>query len=230
MTNVKDEYPSLGQSGFGFDFLTNDYKVVRIVDLYPVNYICPKRGQRSQEDEMNPHRGKRSQVDAIYSLKNDSWRKFDDKSLSVICGIKCYSRTYTTNNNKGILSWLGNDTYAEIIASFDMNEEVMFTTPIPDDSVIGSYEETFRSLSAVNECVALIVYPLTKFYDRCWDVWVLHEYGVKKPWTNLYTVERIPGVERALGFWKNNELLLEDKLGQLFLHCPITEEKVNPSG
>lgn len=67
-----------------------------------------------------------------------------------------------------------------------------------------------------NESTALLVYPCEGCFEKCIDVWVMKEFGVKNSWTKLLTIGPLPRLEWTLAFWKNDrELLYEDPNGQL---------------
>jgi hypothetical protein len=60
----------------------------------------------------------------------------------------------------------------------------------------------------------------------------LLEFGVKESWTQLLRIEAFLGLEWPLGFWKNGELFMENREGQLVYYDPFTKtvRKVEADG
>ncbi|KAJ7976539.1 F-box protein [Quillaja saponaria] len=210
--------------GFGFDVVTNDYKVVRMLKF-------------SYHDDYNDdYEG--NMVIEVYNLGSDSWRKIDENQVpaSIMCsynGLYDCGTTCPNYGNKITISktfcWWGHDC-CEAIVSFDMTTETIHQTFMPDDvnvflrKEIYSMNEMGTCFSILNDYVAMILFPnLHSFNKKYFDIWVLHEFGAKDSWQKLFRVGPLQGIERVLGFWNNsNELLLEDGLGQLVMYRPTT--------
>uniref|UniRef100_A0A2N9GW05 F-box domain-containing protein n=1 Tax=Fagus sylvatica TaxID=28930 RepID=A0A2N9GW05_FAGSY len=109
--------------------------------------------------------------------------------------------------------------------SFDISNEVFLTTPLPDAS---DFEEKCgRASFVLNELVALAIYYVDTVLgsETCFDIWLLHEFGVEESWTKLITIGPLTQINRPLGFWKNEySLFLENTDGQLVLYDFSTQE------
>ncbi|KAF5749395.1 putative F-box and associated interaction domains-containing protein [Tripterygium wilfordii] len=175
--------------GFGYDFVNDDYKVVRVVlGLYP---------------EDDPEVG-------VYSLKSDSWRRL--KTLPV--GIRwLYSPSYYLFSGYrcfGVL--VGNALHwvsplnpeigsPYLIVAFGLGSEEFHMVPQPDYE----YEMFEMDLSVLGGCLCVLCNDKVSWVD----VWLMKEYGVKESWSKLFRVEQ-PGVQllKALAYSKKgNEVL-----------------------
>ena len=63
--------------------------------------------------------------------------------------------------------------------------------------------------------------------ENCFYIWSLLEYGVKESWIKLFTIEPLLGIEKPLGFWKNESFFLRNNEGQLLLYDPSTQKITN---
>ena len=73
----------------------------------------------------------------------------------------------------------------------------------------------------------MIVFPKNEEEETCFNIWVLFEFGVNESWTRLLRIGGFLGLERPLGFWKNGELFVENREGQLVLCDPFTQRVRN---
>uniref|UniRef100_A0A2N9H466 F-box associated domain-containing protein n=1 Tax=Fagus sylvatica TaxID=28930 RepID=A0A2N9H466_FAGSY len=100
----------------------------------------------------------------------------------------------------GMFSWYGACDKGYCLWSFDISNEVALAIYYAD-TVLGS--------------------------ETCFDIWLLHEFGVEESWTKLITIGPLTQINRALGFWKNEySLFLENTDGQLVLYDFSTQEKI----
>lgn len=193
----------------GFDPKTNDYKVVFLKDC-----IYPTRVRQA----------------AVYRVSSNSWKKLNDPLLShaTVHRRSCITDTYV-NGNVHWLAFEGDPSRKDgYILSFDMVGEVFAKIKLPDSRIC---EDEYDSVFAVgNESLSLIVYPMTPHYPmetsytKCFDVWVMQEYGNDSSWTKQFTIGPIAFVERLLGFWRNGEFLLEDGWGYTSSYEPSTQK------
>uniref|UniRef100_A0A2N9J528 F-box associated domain-containing protein n=1 Tax=Fagus sylvatica TaxID=28930 RepID=A0A2N9J528_FAGSY len=116
---------------------------------------------------------------------------------------------------------------------------------IPIDYCFGSTDVGFGFDAKTNDYKVIIVattihevhhpylqLPLTSWCqdtvlgsETCFDIWLLHEFGVEESWTKLITIGPLTQINRPLGFWKNEySLFLENTDGQLVLYDFSTQE------
>ncbi|KAM7493700.1 hypothetical protein LguiB_028309 [Lonicera macranthoides] len=206
---IDDDLPGLMQSelgfGFGFDEKNNDYKVVRIINIY---YYTPYGG-----------RGHTVKAE-IYNLSSNSWRKLDAR-LPKVWFTLCFELLFN-----GVFHWYAqnscdNSRY-ELILSFHMSTEVFKEIHFPDTC----YWNKRRSLGVLNnESLALILFEDYNQAHKNFEIWVMKEYGVKESWTKQFTVGPLLGIHSPLSFGKHNELLLQSDNGQL-VSCDLNTNKI----
>lgn len=202
---------------FGLDSKRNEFKVMRI------RYLLIREPPVLQTDrEVQVLRLNRAAE--VYSLNSGcSWRKL----INVVDNddVPCSSTPSCAYAN-GVCFWCGfND---EKVVAFDVSDEVFQTTPLPDAiSLAGNRLEYGRTLTVLNELVAMIVFPKKEEEEIFFDIWVLFEFGVKESWTRLVRIEGFFGLERPLGFWKYGQLFVESREGQLVLCDPFTQRVRN---
>ncbi|KAM7490829.1 hypothetical protein LguiA_033750 [Lonicera macranthoides] len=204
-----DYFPGLMQRelglGFGFDEKNNDYKVVRIINIY----------------HHTPSGGRGHTVKAeIFNLSSNSWRKLD-ASLPRVQFEFCFELLFN-----GVFHWYAqnycdNSAY-ESILSFHMSTEVFKEIHFP-----GTCYRNKRSRLAVlnNESFALILFEDYNQAPKNFEIWVMKEYGVKESWTKQFTVGPLLGIHSPLSFGKHNELLLQRDNGQL-VSCDLDTNKI----
>ncbi|KAL4301833.1 hypothetical protein GQ457_10G000760 [Hibiscus cannabinus] len=196
-----------GCSGFGYDSQSDDYKVVRFVTIYFEGY-----------DEHDPGQGyvefDRNEKVELYSLTSDSWKEISLPEVSA------YGAPMFNNYVNGFYYWLGRGyyDYEKYILSFDMVNEKFSTLPLPLPMTSGSY---YLDLLDFNGLLGALL-PQGEGTEKSFDLWVMNG-----SWTKQFTIDSVPGVERALGFWKNGELFLESSDHELVLFDPSTRELKN---
>ncbi|XP_017983735.1 PREDICTED: F-box protein At3g07870 [Theobroma cacao] len=192
---------SFGCLGFGFDSITDDYKVVRFV----TNYFDENEEEGGLADWIH-------QVE-LYSLKSDSWKEISVPEAHP------YASPLFNNYVNGSYYWqaTGNSDY--LILSFDMANENFSTLPLPTFG--GSLAQYYLQLLDFNGSLGAIVYP-REGTEKSIDLWVMNG-----SWTRQFSIESVSGVERPLGFWKNGELFLESSNHELVLFDPATRELKN---
>ncbi|PIA36717.1 hypothetical protein AQUCO_03300136v1 [Aquilegia coerulea] len=203
--------------GFGFDFKTNDYKVVRALQQQEYNESICNVIQTVVE---------------VYNFSTNSWRTVVDAVIPVFLyhhnhGHCCINTPF---QNGGIFCWLGYlHTPEEIgtILLFDFSKEIFETMLLPDRYRVPS--KFTLTLALLKENIACIEWkdldPWGKYISY---IWVLNEFGVKDSWTKLYTVQLEP-YTKPIGVFMNGELICEeqDHLGQkskLSLCNPVSQE------
>lgn len=197
---------------FGFDAKSNDLKVLRIYNR-PVH--------ESLNREVQVLRSNREAE--VYSISSGCWRKLH---VDVPRNMSFNSPREVMAYIKGVCFWLRMSLVENIesIVAFDMTQEVFKSTPLPDASVIGDLYGTHKCLTGLNDSLAFILFPQRQNTEKCLDIWVLSEFGVKESWTKLVTIRTFfSDLERPLGFWKNGELFMENAEGQLVLYDLFTQ-------
>ncbi|CAL2254795.1 unnamed protein product [Prunus armeniaca] len=182
--------------GFGFDAMTNDYKVVRIVTL--------------QHEDEGPT------VAEVYSLATGTWRSLG--CVSPACGTDGAASTAFVN---GILHWpvVSDGDGCYFILTFDLGKVVFGKIPMPKIIRWNPKWGLQLSVSENRKSVALFMRDNSckdfmmdnRCEDSVLDIWVMKEYGRKESWTKLITLgpqgpERL--LPRALCFSKSGEVLL----------------------
>lgn len=175
--------------GFGYDHIRDDYKVIRNVGFYPLiestyySLLQVKQPWNWEDLSDDP-------IWELYSLRSNSWKKLDANTPRDIWEIKC-DQIYMD----GICHWWGGEQpeiIKEYLVSFDLIDEVFFTTPMPSYMDKKFYSGLVH-LVMLNGSVAFIsnyaeTTPL--------HISILGEPGVKESWTKLYIVDLLPSVER----------------------------------
>ncbi|OMO72663.1 hypothetical protein CCACVL1_17672 [Corchorus capsularis] len=168
-------------TGFGFDSKTNDYKLLRFVEL--VDYAAP---------------GKEPMVEAeIYSLNANCWTSITHiapKYGLVLRTPKTYGNCFVN----GAIHMLVGDKDRNLILAFDVSEEVFREIPLPE--CLSNYYLRLK-------CTELLTYGQS-IAATTWDwdcrenhLWVMKEYGVAMSWTKVFT-EVAESVPRVLFFRK----------------------------
>ncbi|KAE7995274.1 hypothetical protein FH972_000092 [Carpinus fangiana] len=155
--------------GFGHDPISDDYKVVRMVQFVGDN------GFFSAEVK-------------VYSLKSNSWRGIKDipnyiRYLFQLGYLLFYRRGYATLAG-GALHWVvpgGFGCYCMIVA-FDLVAEEFRIVPQPDH-VDGGF---VMDLGVLEGQLLMICNYGNDFVD----VWVMKEYRLKESWTKLFKVSQ----------------------------------------
>ncbi|XP_059650936.1 F-box/kelch-repeat protein At3g06240-like [Cornus florida] len=185
--------------GFGFDSVTDDYKVVRIVYLLKVldGYVTPP------------------EVD-IFSLSTGRWRNISHLGLKHL--IRELAPQAFLN---GAAHWLADNgsEKSHLIVSFHMGDEVFGEIKVPDGAVntrwtLGDRVDKFQ------ESLSLIHMEDTGDKFVC-CIWVMKEYGMPESWTRLFNIN-LSGVlgKRVAGFTRNGQVLFGKKSGHLLVYDP----------
>ena len=143
-SNVCYDYPTFA---FGYDHISNDYKLVQIGTYSTVLYD-------SIDQILHP-------VVHIYTLSTDSWRQIDtgfDHSILNFPG-ECSNNLYLN----GVYHWPGciildkHGQHCEVIVCFDMRDEVFQIMKMPNLGDISHIEKIWKTASVLNDCAALIM-------------------------------------------------------------------------
>ncbi|XP_059289504.1 F-box protein CPR1-like [Lycium ferocissimum] len=191
--------------GFGFDLTVNNYKVVRISEIYSDPYKDPcVRGFKVE----------------IYDLDIDSWREqnYEEEELPLVFRVPCSEIFY-----KGVVHWFATaDT--EVILCFDMSTDTFRNMKMPDTCYV--LDGKRYGLVIFDESLTLICYrdptcEIDPTVDMM-DIWTMKDYGVNDSWIKLYTIRPL-SIESPLTVWKDL-LLLQSRTGQLISYNFISDE------
>ncbi|GMN53736.1 hypothetical protein TIFTF001_022868 [Ficus carica] len=161
--------------GFGFDSLTDDYKVVRVFSTD--SYLFTSDSELS-----------------VYNLGRNSWKRME-MSRVLSSSLPEFSSHVWANPDhrcsvvvKESINWnmsfqIDNEKKKSILA-FDLNSEVIKTINLPQ---LVEYKDLF--LDKLSERLSLVV-----THDRnapIFDVWVMKEYGVSDSWIKQVKVDLV---------------------------------------
>ncbi|XP_058758790.1 putative F-box protein At3g16210 [Vicia villosa] len=180
--------------GFGYDHVSDDYKVVQMID-YNVRY---RYGDLIRRDRLY------DPLWEIYNLKTNSWKKLDfdmgdcnDFSISGSIGVYM----------DGLYHWWAKSeskNIEEYLLSFDFSTEMLIKRPMPTD-IDGLVE---RNLVMLNGSIALISsYPETTAFG----ISILGKLGVGESWINLIIVGSLPFVEFPIEIGKSNNVIVSNE-------------------
>ncbi|KAK2377998.1 F-box/kelch-repeat protein [Trifolium repens] len=176
--------------GFGYDRVIDDYKV-----LHQVSFVTPRlfREREGGYVPLGDISLEPEPVWEIYSLRSNSWRKLDIV-MPATCGLIAREAKVSID---GMCHWWFFDHTGSCLVSFDLSNEVFYTTPIPSD--IGNNfdkECVWRHLTVLNGSVALITYQAQM---TIFNISILGVLSVKESWIKLFIVGPLPCVERPFG-------------------------------
>ncbi|KMT04127.1 hypothetical protein BVRB_8g185770 [Beta vulgaris subsp. vulgaris] len=187
--------------GFGFDKLTNDYKVVRLV------YLVPKQLPPLVE---------------VYSVNSGSWRTITaSRPMYYVRHMLVFSldqESYSQCYLNGYLHWPGfiiqptkGQSYREeawrVIVTFNVRDEFFGEMKLPA-CLEGSNTKSIKVKITV--CYDMLSLILSSNQKCDSSIWVMKEYGNNDSWTESFRFNNPAGypVPRALYFRKNENLLM----------------------
>ncbi|XP_050371076.1 F-box protein CPR1-like [Argentina anserina] len=184
--------------GFAFDAITNDYKVVRLIEVQS-GFMEGTANQTFME---------------VYSLAAGSWS--DPRLVDPQCGINTGSPQAFVN---GALHWdvcgLASTSYHYFVLAFDVSSELFREIMVPKslESDLQGVLSLQVSVSGDGKSLALFVAgPSEEGIYSFLHVWVMKEYSVQDSWTKLFTLHPQGPEERllrALCFRKSGEVILQ---------------------
>ena len=198
--------------GFGYDHVRDDYKVLRHVRFGGLNFY--DYAERDLEPEDVPRRYiSYEPIWEIYSLRNNSWREIDVKLPMTLDHYRSdYIDRFYIN---GMCHWSYiYDIEETCLVSFDVSNEVFFTTPMPSymDDGLDHGLVPQRLVMLINGFVYVISYYEGK---TTFHISVLDEIGVRESWTKLFIIDLLPCVKRPIGGGKNGNIFFIKDKGEL---------------
>ncbi|KAK4588571.1 hypothetical protein RGQ29_019541 [Quercus rubra] len=174
--------------GFGCDPISEDYKVVRMVQFVAQD----DEGDLVGDDEDGFFYAEVK----VYSMKSNSWRKINDlpyyvRFLFQLNYLLFYRRGYGVFACSAVhwVASVGLGLY--LIVAFDLGVEKFQNVPLP-----GVVDNGFEMDVGVLEGRLCIILNYRHVYV---DIWVMKEYGVKESWTKLFKVSADSSLKRPLG-------------------------------
>ncbi|XP_016502576.1 F-box protein CPR1-like [Nicotiana tabacum] len=195
--------------GFGFDTISNDYKVVRISEIYwDTYYMSPDVREKKVE---------------VYGLSFDSWRELEHvgQDLPIVHWMSCSMIFY-----KVACHWLAIVGSKMVILCFDMSTETFRNMILPN--TCNYFNGPRYGLVILNESLSMICYPdqdhMSDPAHELMDIWIMSEYSVYDSWIKKYSIGLLP-IDSLLAVWKDYSVLLECDNGHL-ISCDIKSGKV----
>ncbi|KAK8475066.1 hypothetical protein V6N12_035237 [Hibiscus sabdariffa] len=185
--------------GFGFDSITNDYKLVIIGFEEDGAWIKP----------------------FLFSLNQNCWKRVNAIPPNYAFDPAEISLPFVN----GAVHWIGyqkrnNVRSTNVILGFDLSAEEFFEISLPE-SLIGLGPMDLSTMKYGESSIAV----LKRDPGNVHELWVMKEYGVVGSWTKVLKLNRrwFPDI---LGFRKNGEVLVQldyGKLASLDLNCQQME-------
>lgn len=168
--------------GFGYDSLTDNYKVVvvvRYIIFYSnFNNVCKTEVK-------------------VHTLGTGFWKTIEECPFGVVSTI--HSGKFVS----GTVNWLATIDFERkcpwFIVSFDLGKET-YRKVLPPD--FGGVDVCDLKLSVLRDCLCVILGH---------DIWVMNEYGIQESWTKLFTVSNMSGytLTKAIDIFEGDQVLLE---------------------
>nr|XP_009615857.1 putative F-box protein At1g32420 [Nicotiana tomentosiformis] len=175
--------------GFGFDPLSDDYKVVCVSHFW--------------EDD-------HKQFAAVYSLNKDCWTNLTYNFEISATNLKQSSCSTCVN---GVYYWskTRDIEFEEVLLLeyFDLHNEVFGEIPVPDICISGIVDV---HLTLYKESVCLLVSHFSPD-KRSIDIWLMND---EKLWIKVHNLVPSTPDYYPLGFWDHDKLILENKENVLF--------------
>ena len=173
---------------FGYDHVTDDYKVI-----VALNY-----------EDNSVHPGVRKTELKVYTLGTHCWKSVQEKFP---CDVKLRFFDVFESGKfvSGKINWLAcKDWIREkkySIVSFDLGNESYQSVLLPN---IGEIHDRHKVvLGVLRDCLCLIVRH---------DVWIMKEYGNKESWTKLFTTSYLRDPNKAYSLTKAVYIYEDDKV------------------
>jgi molecular chaperone HtpG len=146
----------------------------------------------------------------IYSLRSNSWRR-------PIVDMPIPNSNPTNVYFNGMCHWFGDwDGKTFSVVSFNLSNEVFFTTPVD------WHAKYFSSLTVLNGYIALLTDSVE---TMPFSISILGEIGVKESWTRLFECGPLSCIERPIecGPLKKGNIFLSKKNGKVACFDLTTE-------
>jgi F-box interacting protein len=214
--------------GFGYDNVRDDYKLIRYVHFFQVT---------DEEEDLPLEDRSYDPLLGICSLRSNSWRILDinmPDCYDVNRDDCCYHEQPLGVYMDGVCHWWGTTDYINgegCLVSFDLRNEVFFTTPILLDTDLSRDPISIewpqaidRQLVVLNESIALIS---NRVQAATFHISILVELGVKESWIKLFIVGPIPSLGWPIAVGKKGHICFRqtnDELVWIDLSTQIVDE------
>ncbi|KAF5725618.1 F-box protein CPR30-like [Tripterygium wilfordii] len=210
--------------GFGFDSLSNDYKVVMLF------FLKAKRGH----DCAYPP----PQVN-LYSLSTRSWREISAMACPYKMDRYCWTQVFLN----GAIHWVASTKIngvkdgpcSNLILRFNVSDEVFDHMCLPGSLVDN---KAFKlSVLVLGGQLSVVQWNTFENCGTC-SIWSMKEYGAKESWTKQFEIGSLEALDiscvvNILRLRENSQLLLEMCNGWLFSYDPqdkkVTDLQINGS-
>ncbi|KAH7834291.1 hypothetical protein Vadar_014591 [Vaccinium darrowii] len=174
--------------GFGFDSRSNDYKLVRIVDLCGIELP----------------------VVEVYSLNAGLWQVSSGAGGSFPPGFYIgYCSGSRTSCLKGAIHWAAQARVprdVRLVLSFDLSDEVFKTISLPSDLASARF---IIEASVFGGLLSLICHDNFIRENKSCSIWIMKEYGKVDSWYKYVKIDLTGGINGVIGIRKNGHILLE---------------------
>ncbi|OMO90612.1 hypothetical protein COLO4_19027 [Corchorus olitorius] len=196
MDPVSDDLPTRRNYGFGYDPVSDDYKLVMMHEKN-VEVLST----------------------SIYSLKAGIWRScFQKNPCFPSDPTLLFQRRAILANNA--LHWMLRDKISPsigLVVAFDLTSERYRCVSLPL-LVKGKRLYHQINIKELGGCLCMIGRRYHTCYDNYVDIWVMEEYGVRESWTKLSTL--------SMSGFLSIESVAYSKCGQKLLLCVYEDFKI----
>nr|ABR18782.1 class S F-box protein [Nicotiana alata] len=190
---------SISGIGFGFDSIANDYKFVRISEVY----------KDPCEKDMKVE---------VFDMCTDTWRELHGQQLPMAFWTPCSEIIYNC-----AFHWFATADDV-VILCFDMCAEKFYNMETP--GTCHWFDGKCYGLVILYKSLTLICYPdpmSTDPTEDLMDIWIMKEYGKKESWIKKCSIGPLP-IESPLAVWKDDLLLFQTKSGYLIAYDLNSDE------
>ncbi|PON36094.1 F-box associated domain [Parasponia andersonii] len=155
----------------------------------------------------------------VYSLITNSWREIEFDSREMMFGLEANDLEINGIGvfYKGVIYWHIRfvETPHDKMLCFDVCDETFHCLPLSDtlQSADDPWYTKWHTLSLWNESLALFKYFRERQCTLSFELWVMDDWFGS--WSKQLVVGPLVGIEAALTFWTDDEILLQEKYKNL---------------
>lgn len=147
----------------------------------------------------------------LYSVKSGCWKNIDFPGYFVLRNPSAYVNGYGY--------WLAIGMHERFILSFDFGKEEFVDQELPGAFLANT--SLHFDFVEFDGCLGVIVFPKLGT-EKHFELWV--NAGNGRSWIKEFDV-CVPGAERPLGFWKNNQVLFFEGINRQLIEYDFTTGK-----